>query len=331
VLDEIKMSDSIIDNTFSVMEKFVGESPSENDTDLYERGKKIMPECVVPANKIEAPVRQYDLAILRTRLKFMRAEGRLQVTNQRVLFRATGRALTGRTTLQHSFSLSDIAGVEARKDNRFSILSFLGGALISLVVAAIFGVICLVAGSSSMVLALIIGIGGLVPFFVMKKHYFIKLICCAASFGSLAMSGLFYNIQGIGGLISSAVSGAVGDILGSYGGYGDYGFGGGFSPAGPILSLLSIVSLIIGILALILFSIKPNFVFAIKTKGANGAVEIRRKNLRNEYTGFSEVLPGKDADRAIKEVNAMIQDINTRGIEAIEDWKEGAVSNPSHI
>jgi len=97
------------------MEKFVGESPSENDTDLYERGKKIMPECVVPANKIEAPVRQYDLAILRTRLKFMRAEGRLQVTNQRVLFRATGRALTGRTTLQHSFSLSDIAGVEARK------------------------------------------------------------------------------------------------------------------------------------------------------------------------------------------------------------------------
>lgn len=46
----------------------------------------------------------------------------MQVTNKRVIFRAAGRSIGGRTTLQHEFSIGDISGVEARSDYKFSLL-----------------------------------------------------------------------------------------------------------------------------------------------------------------------------------------------------------------
>ena len=42
----------------------------------------------------------------------------------------------------------------------------------------------------------------------------------------------------------------------------------------------------------------------------------------NEYTGFSEVLPWTDTDKAINEIGAMIDDLQTMGDYAIEKWKE---------
>jgi Flp pilus assembly protein TadD len=95
--------------------------PERNATDVYERGMNIVPECI-GAVEGEIPVRQYDVAVLRNMLKFERAEGRMQVTNRRVVFRVAGRSIGGRTTLQHEFSVADIAGVEARRDYKFSII-----------------------------------------------------------------------------------------------------------------------------------------------------------------------------------------------------------------
>jgi len=311
---------SIVDNFFTFMEKLVGVDEPENDADLYERGKKIVPECV-ETNDNEKPIKQYDnFAILRTRLKFMRAEGRLQVTNQRILFRATGRSLIGRTALQHSFALQDIAGVEARKDNRFSVLSLLGGLLVSFIISSIFGAVGMMffdnGASAGALFALVVGIGGIAPFFVMKKQFFVKMVGCAASLGSLLVAGLYYSLMGL-------VGSAMGSMFGGLGGMGSSDF------MGTIVSLLTAVSFAVWVLALILFSIKPNFVFVVKTKGASGAVEIRRKNRKEEYTGFDDVITGKDAGRAIKEVNAMILDFQTKGIHSLDRWVEdGAKTAP---
>jgi tetratricopeptide (TPR) repeat protein len=95
--------------------------PERNATDVYERGMNIVPECI-GANEGEFPVKQYDIAVLRNLLKLERAEGRMQVTNKRVLFRAAGRSVGGRTALQHEFSIADVSGIEARRDYKFSIL-----------------------------------------------------------------------------------------------------------------------------------------------------------------------------------------------------------------
>ena len=96
-------------------------SPERNATDTYEREMAIVPKCI-SANENEIPVKQYNIAVLRNLLKFERAEGRMQVTNKRIIFRAAGRSVGGRTTLQHEFAVDEIAGIEANNNYKFSFL-----------------------------------------------------------------------------------------------------------------------------------------------------------------------------------------------------------------
>jgi len=104
-------------------------SPERNATDTYERGMQIVPACI-SANENEIPVKQYNIAVLRNLLKFERAEGRMQVTNKRVVFRAAGRSVGGRTTLQHEFAIDEIAGIEARNNFKFSFMYLVFAVLI---------------------------------------------------------------------------------------------------------------------------------------------------------------------------------------------------------
>jgi hypothetical protein len=104
-------------------------SPERNATDTYEREMAIVPKCI-SANENEIPVKQYNIAILRNLLKFERAEGRIQVTNKRVIFRAAGRSVGGRTTLQHEFAVNEIAGIEAKNNYKFSFLYLIFAILI---------------------------------------------------------------------------------------------------------------------------------------------------------------------------------------------------------
>jgi len=95
-------------------------SPDENSTDVYENGMSIVPECV-SAKEGEVPIKQYNVAVLRNPFKFERAEARIQVTNKRVVFRAAGRSVCGRTTLQNEVDINEIVSVKANNGFRFSI------------------------------------------------------------------------------------------------------------------------------------------------------------------------------------------------------------------
>jgi hypothetical protein len=95
-------------------------TPSIDENDIYERGLKIVPECISP-DEGEIHVKQYKIAVLRNLLRGERAEGRLQVTNKRVVLRATGKSISGKTTLQQEFSISEIGGVESRKNYKYNV------------------------------------------------------------------------------------------------------------------------------------------------------------------------------------------------------------------
>ena len=99
--------------------------PDLRTNDPYEHNVPIVPDCIQPEEN-EIVVKQYNIARLRTRLKFMKAEGRLMVTNRRVLFRAAGTSLTGNILQEHQFNLDEIGGIEIHKDYKFSLLSFFG-------------------------------------------------------------------------------------------------------------------------------------------------------------------------------------------------------------
>jgi len=280
------------------------DEPEENATNTYERNMKIVPDCI-KTNDNEVPIKQYDLAVLQTKLKFMRAEGRLQVTNQRLIFRATGRSIRGRTTIQHHFNLNDIAGIEARKDYRFAALNLILGILAFLGIALLCNIFVSSLYENAVAFAVILGIAGLVPFFIIKRMFLAKLLCCAVSFGSL-MGGSSVGTVLVGGLGG----------LGGYGGYGGYG-GSGLNVG---VLILAIISSIISFVALLLFAFKPNLVFTVKTKGGGSVMEIRRKAKKEEYTGYEDVLPWKDTEKAIREVGAMIHDIQTLGKHGVDKW-----------
>ena len=65
-----------------------------------------------------------------------------------------------------------------------------------------------------------------------------------------------------------------------------------------------------------------------KTKASGDTIQIRKKQhclfhkQPIEYTDFSEVLPWTDTDKAILELGALINDLQTMGDMAIEKWKE---------
>ena len=113
------------------VEQFFGLQDQVRDPkERYERGMKIIPDNIQP-DEGEKTIRQYDLCTLRSRIKFMRAEGRLQVTNKRIVFRAKGTSLTGPTILQQEFSISELSGFQINKNTRFSLLDLLLAILIS--------------------------------------------------------------------------------------------------------------------------------------------------------------------------------------------------------
>ncbi len=256
-------------------------------TDPYERNVPIVPDCI-PAEENEIVIKQYNVARLRSRLKLMFAEGRLMVTNRRILFRASGTSLTGNTVQEHQFNLDEIGGVEIHKDYKFSLLSFFGCLMLWILAAAWTRTRFGGMGSGAAVVSVILGLLGMVPTFVVYKHFWFKLLCAVVGNTFLSMAAARNN---------------------------------GF------VEFLSAIGSIIVLANLVIVSMVPNLVLKIKCKGASGAVVIgsqkillQRKSGGDDYSGFSEVMPWEDTMLAMNELGTLIDDLQKQGDYAIEKW-----------
>ena len=294
--------------------------PELNKGDAFESGKQIIPDCV-KSNESEIPVKQYTVATLRNRIlgiPYAKAIGRMQVTNKRVIFRAPGRCLAGRTTVQQEFAIDEIAGIEARREYAFNIWDLILGLIVTclggVAILALIRLLCgdaLLSGETTgaAILTFIVGIVGCIPFFVLQKKWLLKLLC---------LGGSFIPLFSVGRTLST---------LSEYSYYSEgYASSGGGGFFGGLFTLLAIASFVLALFALIACSIKPNLVLLIKAKAANETIDIRRKKVRpfsdkDEHTGYMEVLPAEDAEKCIREINALINDIQKLGDFGIEKWK----------
>lgn len=276
---------------------------SENSKFL-ERGKKIVPDSVHPDDS-EIPIRQYRFARLRSRFRGQYAEGRLQITNKRLLFRATGISTLGKTIDQQEFAIDEIAGVEIKKSNRVSLMNvficvFLS-ALIFSETEMIFDAMLVKVEFLASFLSMILAFACCFLFVASKNSYWLKL--CAFSVGLGALIGT------TGAPISPL------DIV--------FGFE-LFTLTNLLIFILSIAWLYV----LLRVCFVPDLIFSVKTKSASDVVQIRRRvwgmffKQHQEYTGFSEVLPWYDTDKVSEELGAIINDLQTTGDMAIEIWKE---------
>lgn len=291
---------------------FVNTTKSQSNfvqsTDCYERGVKIVPDSIV-ADEGEVPVKQYNVALLRSRLKFARAEGRLQVTNKRVLFRATGRSIMGRTTLQHEFAINEIAGLELRKDHRFGLFEFfIGGTFISIIISFVISILSYFVTKDSIgfsvFLGIILGLFGWISIMLFDDKLFLRSIFSGMGTVSFGMLYVFTKDPFAGGVT--------------------HFFGG-------IAGICAIISFVTFLISFFKFCFVPNLVIDIQTKGGRAPIQIRRKkwglfqnsSLKEEYTGFHEVIPAEDTDLAICEIGALISDVQKLGDLGIEKWIRG--------
>ena len=265
--------------------------PDLNTNDPYEYNVPIVPDCI-RAEENEIVVKQYNIAKMRTRLKFMKAEGRMMVTNRRILFRAAGTTLTGNVLQEHQFDIDEIGGIEIHKDYKFSILSFIGCLLLTNSVALLLYMFSKFSGNSAMTAVwTILGILGLIPTFIVYKRFWMKLIC--ASVGQVCL------------VMACAVAGG-----------------------NRFLGILTNIAGIIVLINLMIVCFVPNLVIKIKTKGATGAVvigsqkSIFRRKTEDDYSGFAEVMPWEDTIMAINELGTMIDDLQKQGDYAIEKWSK---------
>ncbi len=263
--------------------------PNSFNGDPYEHDIPIVPDCVQPEEN-EIVVKQYNIAKLRTRLKFMKAEGRLMVTNRRVLFRAAGTSLVGNILQEHQFNLDEIGGVEIHKDYKFSILSFLGCILLDVLALQIITDIFANTGNNGIVaIGLIFGILGLVPTFIVYKHFWLKLLCVIVSTGCFSLASTASN-------------------------------------GNNFVDLLFVIAAFVLLINLFIVCFVPNLVIKIKTKGASGAVVIGsqksmfRRKTGDDYSGFAEVMPWEDTVMAMNELGTMIDDLQKQGDYAIDKW-----------
>ena len=263
--------------------------PNSSFGDPYERDIPIVPSCVAPEEN-EIVVRQYNIAKLRTRLKFMRAEGRLMVTNKRVLFRAAGTSLTGNTLQEHQFNLDEIGGIEIHKDYKFSFLNLFG--TFYWVAMAMYLPMLLLGGLESTtamtIFGLMLGMAGMVPTFLVYRRFWLKLFCSGISLGGLSIA-----VQASGS---------------------------------KFVIFLMVISAIIMLVNLVIVCFVPNLVLKVKTKGAEGAVSIGsqqsllQRNFNKDYSGFKEIMPWEDTVLAINELGTLIDDLQKQGDYAIEKW-----------
>lgn len=268
------------------------ENSNVNYNTPFEQGMRIVPDCV-KANEGEIPVRQYEVANLRSRtlgITTSQAVGRLQVTNKRVIFRAVGRNVSGKSLLQHEFAIDEIAGVETRNEYSISgtnvFVGLLGvslGAGISFILNTLFKEA--LEGVFLWILLSILTIYSIYRFFAVENHYLQKVFLSSIT---LLLSFRF----------------TLGQV--------------------DLVSLITgLVSAILLFANLLMYIRLPNFVMIIKTKSAGEAIDIQKKKAApNEHTGYKEVLPAEETEKAISELNALISDIQKLGDFAIEKWAD---------
>ena len=268
--------------------------------DFYERGQEIIPNAVTADNG-EITVKQYDLAVLRTRHKLTRAEGRMQITNKRLLFRATGRSPAGKTTYQSEFAMDKIDGVEIRKDYRFLFWDFfINSWLASLTWSIGFLIGGLFVQNDRLfleVLCLLLGLSTSVPFFVLKNKFRTKLLILSTGVGLVVPVLTLSAAFGRSAMIAFSV-------------------------------LIALILFIAYSISMFMSFFKPNLVVEIKTSGGTPGMHIKHRyasyfiwNKMEENSGFSEILPSKDAELATQEIGAIINDIKTLGDFGVEKWK----------
>lgn len=269
------------------------ESDLNNNQDCFEFNQHIVPNAIASCEG-EIPVKQYELATFRSRIEGLLAFGRLQITNKRIIFRASGRSILGRTTMHCEYKIDEIAGLSVSQGIRFSWVDFIlciilfMPLLIALFVAP---TMILTKFSSSgsetaiEVIGVILGLALLVPFFILHKKMFLKGVASTLSTAAFLIASLM-------------------------------------SDENVFFYFLTFLALVISLVSYFFYALKPSVSLAILCKGGTASVMTIASQQIFKLQFAHEVIPTKETALAVQEVGSIVDDIQKLGDFGIEKWQQ---------
>ncbi len=273
----------------------------------------------------EQSVRSYFCTYYKAPLLGLKANGYLGITNKRVIYQSRGSSRVGSNVIQSEVPIADISGINIYKGFYFNLGSLLSGLFLTVLFGAIVvgilgGVRTLEAVNSlnnfsqnnqdqavlfSTVLGWIIGLGGFIGMFALKK----KMIWRAVLAGIATTA---FGYLGAENVISSFSF----DLFG----------GSQNDNVGYLLIIPAVISLIFAIVQIIKNAWKPTFSLTIGSKGGastpiaiSGAGIIGLLGISVAKTFLAT--PAEDADAMLNELGAVILDVQTLGDLGINKWK----------
>ena len=287
-------------NSFSGFKQSVKEmiglgEPSRISGNPFERDVPIVPDCVEPEEN-ELVIKQYNIVKLRTRVKFMKAEGRMMVTNKRILFRSAGTSFTGHISAVEQFNIDELAGVTINKGYKFSLLNLILCTLLQLIV---YGVIAAVFDNidddtARALIAILFGLLGIVPTFIIYKRFWLKVACSTISFANNLVVTIMLKDSG--------------------------------SKTANLFLAFTIITAVITFINFLIVCFVDNVYINVKTKGGNAAISVFnsvpffRFIFNVADLGFHDVLPWEDTQLAMDEIGTLIEDIQRNGDYAVQKW-----------
>lgn len=270
--------------------------PEANRGKCYENDCRIVPDNLRP-NDGEIPIRQYKFAVLRTRIMFMKAKGRLQITNKRLIFRAPGRSLAGRTLFQNEFDVMEIHGLRLQRGYRFSWWNLivhgflLSAAAVALIALCGFFMESQAATIIAMILLSLLSLGS---FFALQRVFPLKWVLNEAT-------AMLYALVGVA----------------------TFNF---------FLLFMALLHAVLMIISIALHCCQKDLKFMVDTSSGTPSIIIDRErggglfgkfgHQDQQGTGYREVQPDVDTERAVRELNAIISDLQTMGDLAVDKWRE---------
>lgn len=263
----------------------------------------ILGEHLVPA-EAEQTVKTYHCTSFKSRLLGIVAEGYLEVTNKRVVFQATG----GDSLIHSEVPIEEVSGISLFKGNYFSFMHFLGALALAVFLGGLLTFIL------NIILSFVFGLLGAWGS-VSGLNWLVALGAGAASF-AVAKSKIWRPVlAGISATAFAAVGGTS-FVAGLFGG------GEGSALALPL-------ALIVGVYALVCavwYAIRRTMSLAISAKGgSNTPIAIAGAGggsaLYSSAARALEAEPAGDAEAVMKELGALIMDIQQRGDFGIDKWR----------
>lgn len=260
---------------------------------------------ITPADG-EQSVRTYCCTYYKSKLLGIETNGYLGVTNKRLIFQAVGSSTSGKSVIQSEVPIADVSGISSFKGIYFSIPSLLSAFLLTLLIAVVLtgllsGLAMLLESYTAFqVIGWLVAIGALIGSFLVEVKSIWRPVLAGTSMAALIALG--------GGSILSSFS-----------------FFRGFSRSGGWLFIVAAIVLVYALVCAFWYARRPTFALAINSKGGSStpiaissATGMGLLNISAERSLNAE--PAKDAEPMLKELGAVILDIQMLGDYGISKW-----------